>query len=871
MTHQPTTVDRSCRLEQFESRTLMTAQTLLSVADFAPQAEIEALSSQTGTAWYTATAQNVRNLYGFDGRGQTIAVIDSGIAWDHYALGGGFGPGHRVVGGWDFAENDANPFDDGPAGFHGTHVAGIVGSQHAVHTGVAPGVDLVALRVFNDQGQGQMEWVRQALRWVSDHRLSFANPITAVNLSLGTDWNGTSPPGWASLETELSNLRSQGIFISVAAGNAFQQYQAVGLSYPAASSFVVPVASHGPNGTLSGFSQRLDRVLVAPGESIKSTVPNHLFGGMQSNQFLGASGTSMAAPYVAGASALLRQAYQFMGQQQVHQHQLYQTFVNSADRVYDPVTSAWYHRINLEKAVASVVVDLHGNTADSAFQIGHLHHAKVVSGTIGTRQDVDWFSFTATASGQLKIHTETTHQLRAVMQTSGGSAQWDGQTLVLNVTAGQQYKFSIKTSDGIGHYQLRAEYATSNINAISWGRLFFQEKSVSINGQQYVQLTAGNHGFLTVAAAMRSGNLNFQLFDGNMQMIASSQSSGGEVRLDAQVTRDGTYFLRVQGQGTADVRAINLVNLSGNHLTIRGTHQADLIDYRVAASHEVTIHGVRYDFNASQIRTVMIDGRGGTDSLNLKLGNQSDQVTLRPNHITVVNDQFQLRAKELRTIKVDGGGGDNALRMIGSLGSDRFFGAGLTAAMSGSGYANYAYQMASVIVNGRSGHDTVDLGNSRPLAHASAAGRRLEFARGNQFVTIFNMEHRVVPHSVYPTTLSNSLHVQSSLTPRTSLSVDTLVNVPSTFRSGSNFAVGTQSLLHSYSVRAELETTLGGLSGISTAAIETPSDHRRIEQRAQVLADLIEGALALDNATESLADLHDDLTALEALFQRLGQ
>ena len=96
-----------------------------------------------------------RNDYGLLGYGQTVAVIDSGIAWDHASLGGGYGSSYRVVGGYDFAENDASPYDDGPAGSHGTHVAGIVGATTGPlgETGVAPGVDLVSLRVFNDQGR----------------------------------------------------------------------------------------------------------------------------------------------------------------------------------------------------------------------------------------------------------------------------------------------------------------------------------------------------------------------------------------------------------------------------------------------------------------------------------------------------------------------------------------------------------------------------------------------------------------------------------------------------------------------------------------------------------------------------------------------
>ena len=58
----------------------------------------------------------VRAEYGFTGSDQTVAVIDSGVAYDHLALGGGYGPGHRVVGGYDFAEGDNNPYDDGPMG-----------------------------------------------------------------------------------------------------------------------------------------------------------------------------------------------------------------------------------------------------------------------------------------------------------------------------------------------------------------------------------------------------------------------------------------------------------------------------------------------------------------------------------------------------------------------------------------------------------------------------------------------------------------------------------------------------------------------------------------------------------------------------------
>ncbi len=95
---------------------------------------------QTTPAHVLTGLDQARQQFGLTGIGQTVAIIDTGIAYDHIALGGGFGPNYRVVGGYDFAENDANPYDDAPAGFHGTGVAGVVGGTA---TGVAPALILL--------------------------------------------------------------------------------------------------------------------------------------------------------------------------------------------------------------------------------------------------------------------------------------------------------------------------------------------------------------------------------------------------------------------------------------------------------------------------------------------------------------------------------------------------------------------------------------------------------------------------------------------------------------------------------------------------------------------------------------------------------
>ncbi|MEZ6092972.1 MAG: S8 family serine peptidase [Pirellulaceae bacterium] len=133
--------NRKCGFDQFEDRIVMTAQPLGDTA-LAPQIMIPDLSQQGELVQFSNDQfqlDDLRETYNLDGSGQTVAIIDSGIAWDHYALGGGYGAGNKVVGGWDFAENDADPYDSGPAALHGSHVSGIVASEDSQYRGVAPG------------------------------------------------------------------------------------------------------------------------------------------------------------------------------------------------------------------------------------------------------------------------------------------------------------------------------------------------------------------------------------------------------------------------------------------------------------------------------------------------------------------------------------------------------------------------------------------------------------------------------------------------------------------------------------------------------------------------------------------------------------
>jgi hypothetical protein len=641
------------------------------------QAGVKEALSTLGAADDLTGLTSVRGTYGLSGKGQTVAIIDSGIAYDHRALGGGYGQGTRVVGGWDFAENDANPYDDGPAGFHGTHVAGIVGSSDATYRGVASGVDLVALRVFDDQGNGSFARVEKALQWVHQHRGDYANPITTVNLSLGTDWNSDTPPGWAMLEDEFAQLKSDGIFISVSAGNSFSTYNAPGLSYPAASSYVVPVSSVDNNGQLSGFSQRNSRVIAAPGRSIVSTVPDYATGGDGvPNDFGTASGTSMAAPYLAGASALVREAMQMVGYASITQDTIYNHIRNTADVVFDSITNANYFRLNVGAAISGLMpTDDFGSTSSTAYALGTLSGSRELNGLIGTLQDQDFFSFTAGVTGKASFQVSGRFELSANIGLVGGGGTLADNTLSFNVTAGQQYTLSLGTRAGIGTYgatfaiQQTAQPSATDLGSIDFKKVMDQ----NIQGEKWYAFSASRQGVLTIEASLRhsAGNVDFELYDAQNNLIRSSRLQGNSERIDVTAAAGQTFRLKAIGTNAdVDLGLANLVTVNGSNVIVSGTSGNDTLTFTAGSTHHVNINGVSYLFGSNTTRFDFAGGEG-RDTTVAYGTSANESVSLRPNSLTMKSATYELQAASVEETRVSAGTGQDIVFLYDSSGNDR--------------------------------------------------------------------------------------------------------------------------------------------------------------------------------------------------------
>ncbi len=271
------------------------------------------------------SAPQVWSQLGLTGQGVGVAIVDSGV-YAHPDLAG------RIVASIDFttASPTVSSTTTGDPGGHGTHVAGLVAGNGAVsggaYTGIAPRANIVNVRVIDANGASNVSMILRGLQWILANRNAYN--IKVVNLSLGATPTGSYKSDLMATAAEVLNFA--GVSVVVSAGNTGPYAGTV--TTPATDPYVITVGALDDNGTslllddlMATFSSRGRTVfdnlskpdLVAPGRRLVSlrspgSALDTQFSdrrvtatGALTPEYYQLSGTSMAAPIVAGVVALM--------------------------------------------------------------------------------------------------------------------------------------------------------------------------------------------------------------------------------------------------------------------------------------------------------------------------------------------------------------------------------------------------------------------------------------------------------------------------------------------------------------------------------------------------------------------------------------
>ncbi|BAY75754.1 peptidase S8/S53 [Nostoc linckia NIES-25] len=253
---------------------------------------------------------------GYTGQGVVVAVVDTGVDRNHEDLRNNIWTNANEIAdngidddgngyvddnyGWNFSANNNNTLDGNG---HGTHVSGTIAGENNNYgvTGIAYNAKIMPVKVLNDSGSGSYNSIAKGIRYAVD------NGADVINLSLGGRYSNRT------LESAINYASSKGVVVVMAAGNDGDSSP----DYPAryASKSGIAVGAVDRNNNIADFSNRSGTseisYVTAPGVNVYSTVPN--------NQYDTYSGTSMAAPHVAGVVALMLSANPNLTDAQVRQ------------------------------------------------------------------------------------------------------------------------------------------------------------------------------------------------------------------------------------------------------------------------------------------------------------------------------------------------------------------------------------------------------------------------------------------------------------------------------------------------------------------------------------------------------------------------
>ena len=199
-------------------------------------------------------------------------------------------------------------------------------------------------------------------------------------------------------------------------------------------------------------------------------------------------------------------------------------------------------------------------------------------------------------------------------------------------------------------------------------------------GQILLSFNAPNHGMLSFEALTDGpvDTVGMVLYDQfrNEQPLAVSSSIHENQRIDWQTEADTTYYVVIDGSADdVTLRMVNLVDLDDGAVVVRGTAGDDTFEFDATASRNVTVNGVRYEFDNAEVESVTFEGGEGYDTAALTSVDPSanDSAEIWPDHGTFSSGGVPFTLTDVESISIDGGAGRDTVVIHDSAGDDELY------------------------------------------------------------------------------------------------------------------------------------------------------------------------------------------------------